>query len=88
MAGSACESIASIFNLIIHLKLNIMALELRVFDFESKDENGKAITRHAVQNMTPAGFRTIVIKICDDFNHLIFDKKTDAVNMMKLLKKL
>ena len=38
--------------------------------------------------MTDRGFRTFVIKINAEFNNLIFDKKTDATNMLKLLKKL
>ena len=70
--------------MIINFKLYNMALELRVFDFKAKDDNGNEITRYAVQHMTDRGFRTLVIKI----NNLIFDKKTDATNMLKLLKKL
>lgn len=84
----ACESSSSLFNLIINFKLYDMALELRVFDFKAKDDNGNEITRYAVQHMTDRGFRTLVIKINAEFNNLIFDKKTDATNMMKLLKKL
>ena len=38
--------------------------------------------------MTDRGFRTLVIKINTEFNNLVFDKKTDATNMLKLLKKL
>lgn len=88
VAVIACESSSSLFNLIINFKLYNMALELRVFDFKAKDDNGNEITRYAVQHMTDRGFRTLVIKINTEFNNLIFDKKTDATNMLKLLKKL
>lgn len=84
----ACESSSSLFNLIINFKLYDMVLELRVFDFKAKDDNGNEIIRYAVQHMTDRGFRTLVIKINTEFNNLIFDKKTDATNMLKLLKKL
>jgi hypothetical protein len=80
--------VAAFFNLIINFKLYDMGLELRVFDFKTKDDNGNEVTRYAVQHMTDRGFRTLVIKINAEFNNLVFDKKTDAVNMMKLLKKL
>ena len=60
-----------------------MALEIRDFDFNAKDDKGNEITRYAVQHMTDRGFRTLVIKINAENNNLIFDKKTDATNMMK-----
>lgn len=74
--------------MIINFKLYNMALELRVFDFKAKDDNGNEIIRHAVQNMTDRGFRTVSIKMNAKYYNLVFDKKTDATNMMKLLKKL
>lgn len=64
-----------------------MNAQLRVFEFKTKDGDND-ITRYAVQQMIDRGFRTLTIKVGIDFKNTVFDKKTDATNFMKLIKKL
>jgi hypothetical protein len=64
-----------------------MDAQLRVFEFKTKDGDND-ITRYTVQQMTDRDFRTLTIKVGTEFKNTVFDKKTDATNFMKLIKKL